>query len=108
MNAIGAKRIRPHEGARIVAMYYDGATFADIAAATGRTRQGVIRYLTQTGDHQPTQTRSTAATRDKAVQWYQRGISARVIAQALRMTPATIYRELDRRGINRRRRKGAP
>lgn len=65
--------IDAREAARIEAMYAEGYEMTEIAAAVGRTRQGVSRHLIAVGVHIPTAPRaSTPEERRRAFRLFRR------------------------------------
>lgn len=92
-------RITADEGARMVVLYDDGYSLSDIARAVGRTKQGVAQYLIRQGIHIPVNLYAPLGSREKAVDWYQRGVGVAHICRHFGLARRTLYVALRQRGI---------
>lgn len=91
--------IRGAEGERIIALYYDGLTFEEIAAQVGRTRQGVSQYLIRADIHHPDEYAVDDARISGAIRWYRRGIPIARITDHFKICEKTLYDYLRRRDV---------
>lgn len=92
-------RLTDSEKARIRALYDDGETLSDIAAALGRPRETVTLYLIRAGEHIRLTNRIDPARLDKALDWYQRGVAVPVIAEVFGIGTDSVYYHVKKRGI---------
>jgi transposase len=101
------KPFSDEETERVRKLYLSGMSVRDVGAAMNRRYQSVssvVRRLGISRDSASTRRGKTPTeVRDKAIELYQAGKTLDEIEAALPITRAVIYRELKKRGIERRR-----
>jgi hypothetical protein len=103
-------RLSSAEQTAIDAMYADDHTPDEIGRAIGRTRMCVVRYLQRTNQYAPPDYRFVPPeAKAEAVLFYQAGARIAYIRQRFQIGEASLYHELRKADIPRRKkRRGEP